>query len=133
MLHVNNIRHALYLMQSKMNPLFFAVFFCSCRQWRRNINWMFQKQWMRFWTCQMRKVNKRSYDSGLFLSWLKFSFVHLHIISNIFHLNYTVRRANVPEMLNEDYISDVDEGISYFVWFVLIAPASFFLFFTFSN
>uniref|UniRef100_A0A8C2DB45 Ankyrin 3 n=1 Tax=Cyprinus carpio TaxID=7962 RepID=A0A8C2DB45_CYPCA len=34
-----------------------------------------------------------------------------------------VRRANVPEMLNEDYISDVDEGISYFVWFVLVAPA----------
>ncbi len=68
-----------------------------------------------------------SYDFGLFLSQSKFSFAHLHIISNIFHLNYTVRRANVPEMLNEDYISDVDEGISYFVWFVLIAPACCFL------
>lgn len=56
---------------------------------------------------------------------VKFIFVHLHIISNIFYLNYTVRRANVPEMLNEDYISDVDEGISSFVWFVLIAPAFF--------
>lgn len=75
----------------------------------------------------MMKVNKRSYDSGLFLSSFKFSLAHLHIISNIFHLNYTVRRANVPEMLNEDYISDVDEGISYFVWFVLKAPACFFL------
>lgn len=68
----------------------------------------------------------------LFYFHVKFIFVHLHIISNIFYLNYTVRRANVPEMLNEDYISDVDEGISSFVWFVLIAPA-FFFFFTFSN
>lgn len=57
---------------------------------------------------------------------VKLIFGHLHIISNIFYSNYTVRRANVPEMLNEDYISDVEEGISYFVWFVLVAPAFFF-------
>lgn len=32
-------------------------------------------------------------------------------------LNHAVRRANVPEMLNEDYMSDVEEGI-FFVRFL---------------
>lgn len=38
-------------------------------------------------------------------------YTHVEILSNTSCLNHAVRRANVPEMLNEDYISDVEEGI----------------------
>lgn len=93
------------------------LFFCICRQWQTNIKWMFQKPWTRFWTCLTMKVNICFCCSFVFL------FIYVSFLIMIYlDLNRTVRRANVPEMLSEDYISDVEEGIFCFVIYHL-SPA----------
>lgn len=49
-------------------------------------------------------------------------------LSNLLlHPNHTVCKANVPEMITEDYISDVEEGIFIFLHFLICSFASFML------
>lgn len=49
-------------------------------------------------------------------------------LSNLLlHPNHTVCKANVPEMITEDYISDVEEGIFIFLHFFICSFASFML------
>lgn len=44
-------------------------------------------------------------------------------LSNLLlHPNHTVCKANVPEMITEDYISDVEEGIFIFLHFLFALP-----------
>lgn len=46
-----------------------------------------------------------------------FSICIFILFSNTVYSNHPVRRANVPEMLSEDYMSDVDEGIISVIYF----------------
>lgn len=55
---------------------------------------------------------------------LYLTFFHLFwfiFYSNLLlHPNHTVYKANVPEMITEDYISDVEEGIFHFTSFYFL-------------
>ena len=53
-----------------------------------------------------------AYDFVLDIIFFSIFFFGFPFFSNLLlHPNHTVHKANVPEMITEDYLSDVEEGI----------------------